>query len=64
MENGDFLGIVTFSNKGRIDLELTEMDQVGKERALAVVNAMKTEGCTNLWDGMKKGLELSKKKIC
>lgn len=40
------------------------MNGTGKGRALDVVNKMKTEGCTNLWDGIKNGLELSKNKIC
>ena len=42
LEDGDFLGIVTFSNKGRIDLGLTEMNNEGKANALQVVKGMKT----------------------
>lgn len=29
-----------------------------------MISNMKTEGCTNLWDGIKNGLEMSKAVSC
>lgn len=58
------LGVVTFSNNARIDLQLTKMDQHGKNKALTMIKNMKTEGSTNLWDGIKNGLDLSKSQLC
>ena len=64
LEEGDYLGIVTFSTKARTDLKLTQMDKTGKTTALDVVKSMKTEGSTNLWDGIKNGLDMSQNNIC
>jgi len=40
------------------------MDQNGKNKALTMIKNMKTEGATNLWDGIKNGLDLSKSQLC
>ena len=64
LENEDALGIVTFSNNARVDFNLAKMTESGRNNAMEVVSKMKTEGATNLWDGMHKGLELSKHELC
>ena len=58
MHEGDRLGLVTFSYAARKDLELTVMNTTGRETAMNIVTAMETEGSTNLWDGLKKGMEV------
>ena len=40
------------------------MNTGGKEKALSIVKSMKTEGATNLWDGIRLGLEETKSKEC
>ena len=40
------------------------MDKSGKTKSLDVVKKMKTEGSTNLWDGIKNGLDMSHDAIC
>jgi hypothetical protein len=42
LEEGDLLGVVTFSDKARVDLELTSMNQGGKNHALGMIKNMKT----------------------
>ena len=38
----DMLGVVTFSDKARVDLGLTEMNKGGRDKALAMIGSMKT----------------------
>jgi len=64
LDSEDMLGVVTFSDKARVDLKLTKMNEHGKNSALAMIKKMKTEGSTNLWDGIKNGLDLSKSELC
>ena len=64
LDQDDLLGVVTFSNKARTDLKLTKMNKNGKDQALKMISNMKTEGATNLWDGIKHGLDLSKSQQC
>jgi len=36
------------------------MNEAGRAAAGNVSNSMVTEGCTNLWDGIRLGLDLTK----
>lgn len=56
--------MVTFSDKAKIYLSMIKMDKDGKGKASKMISQMKTEGSTNLWDGIKSGLELSKSPGC
>lgn len=56
LKEDDVLGVVTFSDKARVDLNLTKMNENGKKSALQMISNMKTQGSTNLWDGIKSGL--------
>lgn len=40
------------------------MDKNGRDKALDVVSKMKTQGSTNLWGGIKSGLDMAKDPIC
>lgn len=42
LETDDCLGIVTFSNKARVDLPITQMSEDGKKVSLDIVSRMKT----------------------
>jgi hypothetical protein len=58
--DSDELGIVEFSNTGTIVLPLTVMDSAGKARAMQSVERLTPGGGTNIWDGLRVGLELAK----
>ena len=64
LDENDLLGVVTFSDKARLDFALEKMNENGKKKALEMIKNMKTEGSTNLWDGIHSGLELSKDSKC
>ena len=42
LEADDMLGVVTFSDKARVDLNLTKMNGHGKDNALKMISNMKT----------------------
>lgn len=49
---GDYAGLVTFSNSGRVDYAPKLMSQSNKDELRAVIGKMHTEGGTNFSDGM------------
>ena len=60
----DFIAIIPFSNKANILLPLTKMDENGKQMALMQVDELEPDDSTNIWDGIRVGLELTKDPIC
>ncbi|KEF63395.1 uncharacterized protein A1O9_01372 [Exophiala aquamarina CBS 119918] len=58
MKDGDRLGIVTFSNDATIVQELTAMAEEAKKETWARIDSLHDQGCTNLWSGIKAGLQL------
>jgi len=58
MTDVDRLSLVSFSNNARVEIPLRKMDDAGKLHANQVVTRLSTEGCTNLWDGLSKGLDI------
>lgn len=42
LEANDLLGVVTFSDNARVDLQLTKMNEEGKQKALGMISNMKT----------------------
>ena len=64
LNDGDYLGIITFSNNARTDLRLTKMNDDGRKRAGDCINGLKTEGSTNIWDALKVGIETTRDPIC
>jgi hypothetical protein len=59
--NTDSLAIVSFSTNARVAFPLTLMDKEGKEKAEVALDALTAMGGTNIWEGLKAGLdELSK----
>jgi len=53
----DRVSIVKYSNTASCVFELTAMTTKGKTDAIAALDRLRTEGQTNLWDGLEVGLE-------
>lgn len=64
LNDGDYLALVPFSDTASVRLGLTEMNAGGRQAAEKIVREMKTEGSTNIWDGLKVGLDVTKDEIC
>jgi hypothetical protein len=54
----DRFALVTYSTNARTELTLTPMNDAGKRRAQACIKAMKPEYTTNIWDGLRTGMEI------
>lgn len=54
----DTLSIVKYSNKAEMILPPTQMTSSGKNQADTSINSLKTEGQTNIWDGLNQALEI------
>ena len=54
----DRLGVVAWSSGARVVTELTSMSARGKQTTISKVNDLQVEGMTNIWDGLKAGLDL------
>ncbi|KAI0105111.1 U-box domain-containing protein [Nemania sp. FL0031] len=60
LNEGDRLGIVTFSKKAKVVHELTPVTTAQKEKANTAIKSMEPRDNTNLWGGITKGLSLFK----
>ncbi|KAI0021743.1 hypothetical protein F4780DRAFT_736416 [Xylariomycetidae sp. FL0641] len=58
LDEGDRLGIVTFSRCATVVQELIPMTKSNKKDGMKRINDMEPDSCTNLWHGILKGLEL------
>lgn len=61
---GDYLALIPFANRAKIGLQLTEMTEKNKKIAEKTVKDMKANGSTNIWDGIRISMDVSKKEIC
>lgn len=52
----DSICLITFSNDAKVVLDITKTNQFGKQRAIQVLENIKTEGMTNIWDGLRVAL--------
>ncbi len=59
MGNNDSLAIVTFSDTAKVFMDITQMNSLGKQSSNFMVDSIKTEGMTNIWDGLRVALDLS-----
>ncbi|KAJ4424861.1 hypothetical protein N0V82_000364 [Gnomoniopsis sp. IMI 355080] len=57
LNEGDRLAIITFSNNARQIQELTVMNDANKKIAEENIEKMYVQGATNLWAGLRKGIE-------
>jgi len=53
----DRLSIVEFSTNARVVFQSTAMTTDGQAKAKEALEKLRPTGCTNLWDGLVKGLE-------
>ncbi|RYP21568.1 hypothetical protein DL765_002204 [Monosporascus sp. GIB2] len=58
LDEGDRMGIVTFSTDVQVVQPLLPMDNDGKELARSNIESMKHDRSTNLWGGITAGLKL------
>ncbi|CAF2207557.1 unnamed protein product, partial [Rotaria magnacalcarata] len=58
LQDQDRLSLISFSNTATILFKLTAMDEAEKAKALDEVEKLRSGGSTNLWDGLRTGLEL------
>uniref|UniRef100_A0A7S1BML8 VWFA domain-containing protein n=1 Tax=Corethron hystrix TaxID=216773 RepID=A0A7S1BML8_9STRA len=58
LKEHDRLALVSFSSCAYLNLGLTNMDKAGKEKATKILKELHTMGSTNLWDGLKTGMNL------
>lgn len=57
----DRLSLVSFANSATVLFQLTKMDHDGKSSALAALERLEDNGQTNLWDGLRAGLDVLSK---
>eukprot|EP00727_Mastigamoeba_balamuthi_P013616 m51a1_g8878 hypothetical protein (819) ;mRNA; r:629058-631912 len=55
---GDRLALVSYSSMAATRLALTPMDQRGRKAVDAALDALVADGTTNLWDGLRTGLDV------
>lgn len=58
LDEGDRLGIVTFSTDIKVELPLTPMSEENKVTARSKVNDMRVRSSTNLWHGILESIKL------
>lgn len=56
LNENDSICLITFSNAAKVVLEITKMTESGKKKAIGVLNQIRTEGMTNIWDGLRIAL--------
>lgn len=54
----DRLAVVLFTTTARVYFDFTHMDEDGKKKAHDMINVLKRENSTNIYDGIKTGIEL------
>jgi len=57
LTNNDRLSLVSFSNSAKVVFPLIQMTEAGKARAMTDLESLAPMGMTNLWDGLKQGLQ-------
>jgi len=58
MQEDDRIALVTFSDSAQVQAGLTEMTEKGRSEVLEALNILLPQDCTNLWDGLKMGMDL------
>ncbi|KAG8753136.1 negative regulator of the PHO system [Serendipita sp. 396] len=58
MEDDDRLALVSFSSQAKVVAELTKTNNSGRNSLLAAVEKFRPDAATNLWDGLKTGMNL------
>ena len=53
----DYFSLVAFSEVGRLVLPVGPMNAAGRAKAVSALDSLSAGGCTNLWDGLRVGLD-------
>lgn len=51
------LSIITFSTNAKVVMPITKMDNIGLQNANIAIKKLRTESSTNIWDGLRLGLQ-------
>jgi len=52
----DKMSLITFSSKAKMCLEVTDVNDMGKNVIIDEINKMYPDGCTNIWDALRLGM--------
>lgn len=58
LEPMDRLSVVSYSTDARLEFGLTHLTPESKEEMIKKVEELHTENSTNIWDGLKMGLDI------
>jgi Mg-chelatase subunit ChlD len=56
LNESDSICLITFSDDAKVVLDITKTNELGKSKAIQVLENIKTEGMTNIWDGLRVAL--------
>ena len=61
LSENDKMCLITFSNKATMELEATNVDDLGKKKIFEKIEKMKAYGGTNIWDSLRLAIEVTKR---
>ena len=62
--DNDHVAIVSYNHAARLVLDLTNTNQLGRDRATVALGTLTPDGRTNIWDGLREALALASKPEC
>ena len=62
--DNDYVAIVSYNHAARLVLDLTNTNQLGRDRATVALGTLTPDGRTNIWDGLREALALAAKPVC
>ena len=61
LSENDKMCLITFSDKAKMELEATNVDDLGKKKIFEKIEKMHADGCTNIWDSLRLAIEVTKR---
>ena len=61
LSENDKMCLITFSNKATMELEATNVDDLGMKKIFEKIEKMKACGGTNIWDSLRLAIEVTKR---
>ena len=61
LSENDKMCLITFSDKAKMELEATNVDDLGKKKIFEKIEKMHANGCTNIWDSLRLAIEVTKR---
>jgi Mg-chelatase subunit ChlD len=62
--DNDHVAIVSYNHAARLVLDLTNTNQLGRDRATVALGTLTPDGRTNIWDGLREALAIAGKPEC